>query len=70
MELVEFLRNKDLGFVGSADGDDTFAEPEPTELAELADQQWDHVVTFMRNNPKLLMQMVPDGDDFSDYRAP
>lgn len=55
MELVEFLRNKDLGFVGSADGDDAFAEPEPTELEELADEQWDHVVTFMRNNPKLLM---------------
>lgn len=63
MELVDFLRNKDLGFVAGTEGDDAFAEPERAELEELADEQWGHVVAFMRNNPKLLMQMVPDGED-------
>ena len=29
MELVEFLKNKDLGFVGPPDdGNDTFVEPQ------------------------------------------
>lgn len=65
MELVEFLKSKDLGFMGRADGNSAFAEPEPTELDEEADENWAQVVTFMRNNPKLLMQMVPDGDDQS-----
>jgi len=65
MELVEFLKSKDLGFMGAADGNNAFVEPEPTELDEEADENWAQVVTFMRNNPKLLMQMVPDGDDQS-----
>lgn len=70
MELVEFLKNKDLGFVGRAEGNDAFVEPEKTELDDVADEQWDQVVTFMRNNPKLLMQMVPDGDEPPHYRMP
>jgi len=30
---------------------------------EESDKNWDQIVQFMRNNPKLLMQMVPDGFD-------
>ena len=38
MELVEFLKNKDLGFVGRAEGNDAFVEPEKTELDDVADE--------------------------------
>ena len=60
MQLVEFLKNKDLGFVENATVDDPFQEPEQEDDEVVKQERWDNIVQFMRNNPKLLMQMIPD----------
>lgn len=44
------------------------AEPRKTKLPqeEIDDSQWVQVVDFMRKNPKLMLQMLPDSDPTED----
>mmetsp|Transcript_35433 Transcript_35433/g.54210 ORF Transcript_35433/g.54210 Transcript_35433/m.54210 type:complete len:226 (+) Transcript_35433:487-1164(+) len=59
--LVDFLKKKDHDLLDENVQDDSFAEPqfEPTQAEQ--DDKWNKIIIFMRNNPKLLMQMIPDG---------
>jgi hypothetical protein len=59
-KLIEFLKDKELGFVD--DRRDSFEEPVKADGAVEEQERWNSVVDFMRSNPKLLMQMIPDPD--------
>lgn len=49
-EIVEFLNKKDMGM--------NVSYPENRE-----DLKWNNVVNFMRANPKLMMEMIPDAQE-------
>lgn len=57
-QLVVFLHELDQR--GDFDGN--------TDLDTDENEKWQQIIDFMRNNPKLLMQMIPDSDgiDFPD----
>lgn len=59
-KIVDFLKGRDLGFVETKNC--AFAEPEKTEAEAEKKEKWDKILAFMRNNPKLLMQMLPDNE--------
>jgi hypothetical protein len=44
-------------------------EPSYYEPEDIRQEKWQKVVSFMRNNPKLLMQMIPGGDIIDDDRT-
>ena len=52
-KLIEFLKDKDLGFVN--DDRDSFEEPVKADGATEEQERWNNVIDFMRSNPKLLM---------------
>ena len=49
-QLVDFLQHMDDKEILKA----------TTDPKEDQDKRWEQIVVFMRNNPKLLMQMIPD----------
>lgn len=58
-ELVTFLHALDRNDKRVLD-----ATSDPQEDQE---RRWSQIVVFMRNNPKLLMQMIPDGEGLDDF---
>ena len=57
MELVSYLKDNEIDF---AKRRSRKAGKDADIQAQFRNEQWDKIVKFMRNNPKLLMQMIPD----------